>query len=292
MIIRRREEYRLTGSFKSPSSLPFPTAQKLIPKLLLPRSCLPLAYLDPLAGRDDLIGSKFFSSAHIEALEQIVHEERRSRQPTILIAHSTIDDGLFAIEHIREGIYALCRLRNWVTVDTLQRLQVVPIDITRPRKRQFPEQPRLEGDKWWSTATIDGRHAGRYDASNDVGFERTRAVQLCLQMPQQRSIKPAPMTQEISHAISQGQFENVMKDTMEDEAQDPGEILKMVQAQYQESLYTSKASLPCYANISLTANGFSSRLWHILRKDPCLELEPFSISITALPTTIRNLRRS
>ena len=282
----------MTSSFKSHPSLPFPTTQKLIPKLLLPRSCLPLACLDPFAGGDELIGSKVFSSAHIKALEQIVQQDQRSSQPTVLIAHSTIDEGLFAIERIREGIYALCRLRNWVTVDSLEPLQIVPTDIERPQKRQYPEQPRLQGDDWWSTATVDNRRIDRRGSSKDMGFEKTGAVQLCLQLPYQRLTTPTQITQEISQSISQGQIESVVKDVMGDGAQDPMAVLKMVQAQYQESLYTSKVSILYCTDISLTANVSPSRHWHILRKDPCLELELSLMSMMALITTIRILHCS
>ena len=251
-----------------------------------------MAYLDPFAGRDDLIGSKVFFSAHIKALEQIVHQDRRSSQPTVLIAHSTIDDGLFAIERIQEGIYALCRLRNWVTVDSLEPLQIVPMDVARPQKRQYPEQPRLQADNWWSTATVQNRRVDRRGSSKDMGFEKTGAVQLCLQVPHQRSTTPTQITQEVSQSISQDQIEDVVNVLMEDGSQDPMAVLKMVQAQYQESLYTSKVSLLYCTNISLTANVFPSRHWHILRKDPCLELELFLMSTMALLTTIRILHRS
>ena len=222
-----------------------------------------------------MLGFKFFTSAHITALDKIVHEDRRSSQPTVLIARSTVDDGLFAIERIQEGIYALCRLGNWVTVTTLERLKIASMDIAHPQKRHLPEQPRLQVDNWWSTATIDNRRAGSCGPSKGMGIRKTRGVRLCLQLPQQESTTPGQITQEKSQSIFQGQNENVLKDMMEDGAQDPVEVLKMVQAQYQESLYTSKVSLPCNTNISLTANFSPSHHWHILRKDHCLELEPF-----------------
>lgn len=242
MIIRQIEEHPLTGSLKSHPSLPSQQAQKLIPTLQLPRSCLPLAYLDPLGGPDDLPGGTFFS-AHIQVLEKIMHEDRRSNQPTVLIAQSTIDNRLFAIECIQEEIYALCRLGSWVSVNTLERLQTVPIDIVRPQKRQRQEQPGLPGDKWWSTAAIDFRPENRYVQGKNSGVEKTRGVQLCLQTAQQKSATPARVTEEISQPISQAQTENMSTNTMEGAAQDLEEVLKMVKAQYQEALYATKVRI-------------------------------------------------
>lgn len=216
-----------------------------------------------------------------------MHEDRLSNQPTVLIAQSTVDDRLFAIERVQEGIYATCRLGHWVTVDTLERLQTISIDVTSLQKRQRQEQPRLKGGKWWSTAAIDFRPNTRNDPGSISGVERTRGVRLCLQMPQQKSITPAQIAQEISPPVLQDQNGNALKDMVEEAAQGLEEVLKMVRAQYQEALYASKARLPPSTNFGSTTDSSKSRRWHILRKGPCLELEPLSMSIMALPTITR-----
>ncbi len=242
MILGQCEERRLTGAFKSHPSLPSPQAQKLIPRLQLPRSCLPLAYLDPLAGQNALPGSNLFS-AHIQILERYVDEDRWSTPPTVLIAQSAADDGLFAVERVREGIYAMCRLGTWVTVNMLERLQIAPMDVVRPLKRQVPEQPRLWGDNWWSTATVDFGSEGRYGLSSDLSFEKTQGVRMSLQMPHQKSTTPVQTTLEIPSAVLQGQINNALYNMEKEVVQDPEEVLNMVRAQYQDFLYTSKVSL-------------------------------------------------
>ena len=274
-------------------SLSSPRAQTLIPRLQLLRSCLPLAYLNPLHGRDDLPSFNLFS-AHIDVFEEISLKEQWSGQPTVLIAQSVVDDGLFAIERVREGIYAMCRLGSWVTVNLLESVQAEPMVMKPALGRQCPEQPRRHEDSWWKSAAIALRSQGGYGQSRDLGYEKTCKVRLCLQMPEQKAVSSAPaqITQEESPSLVQGQSVNGLDDMVEKEAQDPKEVMKMVQGQYQDSLYTSKARLRSRANIIFFTNGFSSRHWRILRKDRCLELEPLSVPILALPTTICILRLS
>ena len=276
----------MTGSFKSHPRLPSPQAQKLLPRLLLPRSCLPLAYLDPLGGPDDLQGSKLFS-AHIEVLEELVHEDRRSKQPTVLIAQSAIDDGLFAIEHVQEGIYAMCRLGDWVSLSTLERLRTIPVDIVRPQKKQRQEQPGLPANKWWNTAAIDLSPENRNGRSKKSCVEKTSAVQLCLQTTQQKPTTLAQVAQDISQPVSQDQTGNTVTDMKEEAAQDPEEVLRMVRAQYQEALYASKVRLFCCTNSGHVPDCTLSRRWHISQKGHCPEHGlPFP-SPMALPTITR-----
>ena len=228
---------------KSHPSLPSPQLQKLIPRLRIPRSCLPLAYLDPLGARDNLPRSNLFS-AHIELLEDNVLDDRWPGQPMVLIAESAIDDGLFAIERVQEGIYAMCRLGKWVTVHAIEQLHIIPVDIAKPQKRQCHKQPRVRHNSWWSAATVDLMSPSRHDPSNDPGFEKTCEVRLCLQKPQQCLNTPAQDTQEIPPSIMQDQAESSVRDTLQEAAQDSEEVLKMVRAQYQDALYTSKVRLP------------------------------------------------
>ena len=127
-----------------------------------------------------------------------------------------------------------------MSVNTLERLRTVPIDIVRPQKRQRQEQPGFPGDKWWSTATIDLRSEDQYVQGQNSGVEKTREVRLCLQTAQQNPTTPALITQEIPQPVLQDQSGNLSTDMVEEAAQDPEEVLKMIRAQYQEALYASK----------------------------------------------------
>ena len=179
-------------------------------------------------------------SAHIEVLEGSVHEDRWLNQPTALIAQSAIDDALYAVERVQRGIYAMCRLGDWVTVNTLERIQTVPRDIVRQPKRRRQEQPELPQHEWWSTAAIGSRPENRYDQGKKLGVDKTRGVRLCLQRPPQKPIIPIQIVQDISLPALQDQTGKVMTDMVAKVAQDPEEVLKMVRDQYQEALYASK----------------------------------------------------
>ena len=231
-------------------------------------------------------------SARINPLEDNVRLDRGPRHPVVLIAQTATNDGLFAIERVQEGIYAICRLAIWVTLDTFDRLQITPTNIARRQKRQFQEHPRLWENSWWSTAAIDLKPASEFNLSEYSNFEKTRAVRLCLQKPEQISTTiPAQVTQEPPPVDIQGQIGNSLDDTLQEAAKDPEKVLNMVRTQYQDALYASKVRLSII-NISLTTDSSLSRLWHTLRKGPCLELELFSMSMMAQPTTTRISRLS
>ena len=172
----------------------------------------------------------------------------------VLIAQSAIDDGLFAIERVQEEIYAMCKLGKWVNVDMLERLRTKVVDIGNPQKTQVHEQPKLRPDSWWSSAAVDFRPTSKCDSSKDSGLEKARGMRLCLQKPSQKSTSPAQVTQDITPSIMQGKLGDSVKHVLQEAAQDPEEILKMVRAQYQDALYTSKVMLPFCPYISLATN--------------------------------------
>lgn len=162
----------------------------------------------------------------------------------VLIAESTVKNELFAIERVQEGVYAMCRLGKWITVNAIEQLHIIPVDIANPQKRQGHKQPRIWQNSWWSAAAIDLKCPIRYDPSKDLSFEKTHEVRLCLQKPQQCLHTPAQDTQEIPPSITQGQAESSVSNTFQEAAQDPKEVLNMVRAQYQEALYTSRVRPP------------------------------------------------
>lgn len=181
----------------------------------------------------------------------------------------------------------MCRLGDWVTVNTLERMQTIPIDIALQPKRNRQEQPGIPGDKWWGTAAISSRLEHRCDRGKKPDVEKTRGMRLCLQGPPQTPKAPSQNFQETSQPVSQDQTQNVLTGMVEEAAQDPEEVLKMVRDQYQEALYASKVRHSSCTGFGLNVDCILSRHWHILRKGPCLELELLSMSMMALPTITR-----
>lgn len=165
----------------------------------------------------------------------------------VLIAQSAIDDGLLAIELVQEGIYAMCRMAKWVTLDALERLQMTSMETARQQRRQSQEQLRLRENSWWSAAAIDLKPAIGYDSNGDYDLRNDRGVRLCLQKPEQKSSSPAKVTHETPPVDMERQIGNTLDDTLQEAAKDPEEVLKTVRTQYQDALYASKVRLPFYS---------------------------------------------
>ncbi|KAG5294756.1 SLD3 domain-containing protein [Histoplasma ohiense] len=112
----------------TPQSLPLPLPQdniKLIPISLLPRSQLPLSWLDPCPASAKRIQSGRLFVANISALELDLHHQRQQRRcgPVVLAARLAVEDEevrgkgeeeLYVVERVKKGIYAICALGSWV----------------------------------------------------------------------------------------------------------------------------------------------------------------------------------
>lgn len=122
----------------------------------------------------------------------------------------------------------------------LKRLRPVSIKVERPENRRRQEHPGLQGDKWWTMAAIESASDTRDDQSGISGIENICGVRLCLQPARQKSHALDQVTQEATLPISQDQTGNELTEMVEEVAQNPEEVFKLVRAQYQEALYASK----------------------------------------------------
>lgn len=265
-------------------SLPSSKALQLKPRLLLPRSLLPLAYLAQIGGYNDGHGSILFS-ARIEILES-EHQEDRQAQPTVLIAQSTSDSRLHAIERVQSGIYALCILGSWVTLRALERLPVEGWDPGALHKRKHLEEDKQPDREWWRAAMIEAEHRTIATVSTSSVNGKTPNVRLCLQRPVQKGV-PQGMTarEEVSPLMKTTPMETKLVTMVEEASQGTREVLEMIKSQYLEALYASKVGVLYLTLLDGITNYVSRRLWHTLRKDLCLELGLPFMPATHLPTT-------
>ena len=135
---------------KAHPSSPFEDSLRLVPQLLIPRSCLPLACLDPGGAAGDLRGNRLFC-ARIPALEEDLPSENHSILSTILIARSEASAYLYAVERVRSGTYALCRLGAWVTLKELERLK---LECSSQAKATSTQRASSPGNQWWRASAI------------------------------------------------------------------------------------------------------------------------------------------
>lgn len=216
---------------------------RLLPKILIPRSCLSIAFFDFTGGKGDIRSNRFFS-ARIAVLEQDSSPAQNLVQQTVLIAASSSNDCLYAVERVRRGTYALCRLAAWVTLNELDR--------SRLEYQPHPKAVSIERDpfsdtEWWHALAIKSDIGSRY-------IQPSKSEQVSLTRPRIRMKPPAmlllesPSTEQVLEPVIQADAP-VSLSEIQNEAltelprQNPDETLSMVRVQYQEALYVSQVSI-------------------------------------------------
>ena len=208
----------------------------LTPRRFVPRYLLPLAYLD-LPGPREPQHSQIFT-ANVQALKPLIADEFFLRDPHILLAESQASGTLYAIEGVQNGVYALCRLAEWVSLDEFGRSKVKSCRILAPCK-----PPKNE--PWWSRAIVTA------SADGQVKLDKPKLSGL-------RSILQPPSTAVTSQTKLAGQKPGCTQDVdpsseaggpiqdsevaerQEEFAKDP---LSLIRDQYFEALYVSRMSL-------------------------------------------------
>ncbi|KAL8799769.1 MAG: hypothetical protein Q9182_005635 [Xanthomendoza sp. 2 TL-2023] len=224
----------------------------LTPLLLLPRSCLPLAYLDT-CGTASLEGPTRLFSAHVPALEGILPGQEVHTSPPVLIAESN-NSSLFAIERVRPGTYAQCKLASWIRLNHLAKIPVSDKFNPAPTKKPCSN----ETEEWWVgiIAETQERESPSVHQRTSVPLEKTG---LDLRKPDYVSVAPVsplvdtslagPMISYLpatAHCVDRSLQED-RTFTLEQASQNSSDLLKSVKIQYMESLYRSKASLAYFA---------------------------------------------
>lgn len=210
----------------------------LQPLLLLPRSQLPLSFLDITPFHNGLAQSRLYET-DIKILEL---EERMGSQPVVLIAR--LDDGksLYAVEREQRGLYVLLHLGSWVDMQQLKAAAVV----------SRHESPRAS----------DRPSAMLHDAPilpaevSKCSKEKSLAIAEIRSMINKRptisiasdAIRPETQAAEASHELAKDSHPHEKSDansTPIDVTQPTAnEIFDNVRTQYFEALYLSKVCLP------------------------------------------------
>lgn len=262
------------------SGSPSKTSPTFVPRLLIPRSCLPLAFLDLNGTSRGPQGNRMFS-ANISSLAAISSSGKHNDGPMVLIAESSFTPCFYAVEQMRPGIYVLCQLCAWVTLNHLEKLK---LGSKSPPNFLSLEKAVLTGDKWWHKATIQSE--GVRPSTKQYKSWAAEEFQLCLEAPvQQRPLAASPVksvceTQEEQPlAVS----DNMIREKpLQENAHNVDEVLNMIRTQYQEALYISQVrSNPFFAFHSNTDR--LRHRWRIMQKDHYLVLaRSFKVAILRL----------
>ncbi|KAK0509818.1 hypothetical protein JMJ35_008212 [Cladonia borealis] len=261
-------------------SLPSAKPQRLIPRLLIPRSCLPLTYLDSAGHNEEHVAPRLFC-ARIESLEEDQQEGRLSNQPLVLIVQSAADDRLYAVEKVQDGIYALCKLGLWVTSRLLEGLQSEATSCSLGQRARIKEPLRIPTDKWWRGAAIESEPKVLYHISS---AQKAPGIRLCLQKPVDNTCSPMLLAgQNLSNKSPEEagcSLGGLIKETI----QEPEEMLAMIRSQYQDSLYASKTSLAYFAKGPLSRARAAFQSQDCSSRDQSHLIEFLRNSILSLPT--------
>ncbi|CAG8979415.1 hypothetical protein HYALB_00012448 [Hymenoscyphus albidus] len=230
---------------------PYPTTvyvkpRTLQPLMLLPRSCLPLAYLDFTPSASALPQSRLFET-HVKLLEL---EERMGNEPMVLIAR--LDDGrtLYAVEREDRGLYVLCRLGSWINLHQLRTASVASWqEVPRGPEKGFgiglvPTQH--------NAAPITTSETRKYDKEKRLAIEALQSMVKRPSTAMSSDFQPANEgSQPLEAQNTESQLLNAPVDVPVVEKPHvqltSTEILDNVRTQYLEALYLSKASLAYFA---------------------------------------------
>ncbi|PGH02532.1 hypothetical protein GX51_04558 [Blastomyces parvus] len=163
---------------------------KLIPIALIPRSRLPLSWLDPCPSATKRIQSGRLFVANIPPLELDLHQQQQQRKcgPVVLAARLAVDEEdkgegkpaeeFYAVERVKRGVYSVCALGSWVVEGDLM---VAAKGVARYRPplstRDFVGEELAGGDNgqagdrpqekgnWLGRATIPDPAAGLFTVS-------------------------------------------------------------------------------------------------------------------------------
>ncbi|KAH0544099.1 hypothetical protein FGG08_001717 [Glutinoglossum americanum] len=231
-----------------PGSIPN-TPQILEPILIIPRSHLPLSYLDYAAGSTTIPTARLFS-AHIKKLESRILGDGVGKDPVVLIARAETDRSLYAIEWVSKGIYALCGLGGWVREEALLGATLCPRDGSLPAI--MDHGTAAKDSMWWMIARVNPLLPSAVE-SQSKRADTKGAPAVLLSMKHGKPIVPfePPYLQENSGSGSQGDQPKGIAITQSPEpmespaatGQSAQQIFDMIRTQYLETLYISKASL-------------------------------------------------
>lgn len=138
----------------------------MTPTALLPRSHLPLSWLDPFAGLTDGLPGLLFS-ASIPSLED---DLARHDDPAVLVVQSNDGGDLYAIERVKRGIYALCGLGDWVSDTDLllaSKMWLEPPAVTIRDQGSDTFEEYDETD-WRRAAEVSGRDLDMEKMQSDM----------------------------------------------------------------------------------------------------------------------------
>ncbi|KAI9759088.1 MAG: hypothetical protein M4579_002605 [Chaenotheca gracillima] len=188
-----------------------------------------------------LASSRLFS-ADIYALEGA---RSSSSEPTILVAELDTDRSRYAVERVNKGLYALCKLGDWVKTEELRSSSLVINEESVARRARARRK---------SVAAAEVAKEGRKSL---LGRMESRESSLALKDPGLKTfedgVTQGSQTPAEGDVAAEASDEDFDAPTLPELPAPPlsdqtiQEVLDMVRVQYLEALYISKGSLAYFA---------------------------------------------
>ncbi|KAL3449517.1 DNA replication regulator SLD3-domain-containing protein [Aspergillus insuetus] len=238
----------------------------LEPIAVIPRLQLPFAWLDAPSALSQIQSGSLFV-ANIPALEA-----ESQAEPAVLVVRLTSDAGLYVIERVKRGIYALTKLVRDVEEGDIQ--VVVKALSHRVNSGLAPCTPRKHVDnapagEWWRLAQVEDpapdlsvaipAKRAKVDfvfgvpGTTDQGDEPLKGMWPVDPMDRSsscdlRMLSVPPETQDhvepvVSNEVGKGKVQEI--------GQSPLELLDGLKEQYLQALYITKASVAYFAKAPL-----------------------------------------
>ncbi|KAI9683484.1 MAG: hypothetical protein M1822_006024 [Bathelium mastoideum] len=223
----------------------------LIPLFLIPRSHLPLSHLDPGNGPTSLSNRLF--SACIPTLADLDDKKNQNSKASVLITRLEEDGALYAVEHVRDDVFALCRLGSWVKEGDLTKHTKSETGLKLQNSGLSGRPTALHPAEWWHTAAI-GEPSGnqwrrkqfsRNDPSVNLSPEALPTSGNLNVLPE-----PGVMEAQGSNADKNIEIPNpgfVQEPQSELQPSSTEEIYSNIIQKYLDTLYLSKTSLAYFA---------------------------------------------
>lgn len=220
--------------------------------MLLPRECLPLSALDLSAPSGEYpTGPGRFFESHIRILDL---DGRLRQAPSVLLARSDLTQKVYAIERHQLGLYVVCKLGSWVSIEKLSKLAEACY-----ASRCIPVQ---------KASADDGEAPLTSHQFHKENKRKRQAIEELQSMVRKRQKSLGPESHEaISQPPSESQIPEqvVASGTSALQGTQPGpvepsadlqisalNIFQNIRSQYFEALYHSKGSLAYFAKSTLS----------------------------------------
>ncbi|KAK5139012.1 hypothetical protein LTR04_003987 [Oleoguttula sp. CCFEE 6159] len=179
-------------------------------------------------------------------------EDTAGHGPPILVAQSAVDGSVYAVEEIRTGVYALCKLGSWVKAGDIQLLRQNRAAV-RLKSAQTTSRGPDDG-RWWDRAAVQqppGMELGtKRPTHRSLSMTRPafEVTEICSAATPSPALSPPAYEAAQIIDVSQMVTSPVVKPLPEPfEQSSAQEVTQTIVAQYLETLYLSKTSLAYFS---------------------------------------------